>query len=68
MKPVNEDSDFLKVEIRFQWYTVGINVAIAISLGIMTCMAVSTLKYFFSNTMKSQIAQIQIIFYAFVTC
>ena len=34
----------------------------------MACMALSTLKYFFANSMKRQIMQIQVIIYAFLFC
>lgn len=42
------------------------NIAIAISLGIMYGMAINTLKYFFASSMKSQIRQIKIICLSFL--
>ena len=52
-KPVIRDENYLKVQIRFQWYTVSINMAIAITICIMSFLALSTLKYFFASSMKS---------------
>ena len=54
-RDVFTDKNFLEVQITFQWYIIGINLTIAVSICIMTCMALSTLKYFFASSMRRQI-------------
>ena len=37
---VNKDSRYLDLQIRFQWFSVCVNVVITIGLIVMTCIAI----------------------------
>ena len=64
---LNTDARYLEMQITFQWFSVAVNLAITTGLIVMTYMAIRTLKSFFTNAFQSNIRQIIIIFYSFVT-
>ena len=63
-----QDTDFLELQIRFQWVTVSFNILIVVSLLVMTCIAIRTLRRYFANTFSQNIRQITLILYAFSIC
>lgn len=63
-----KEPNFLNLEVKFVWFTVGMNLIVCTILAITICVAAQTLKRLFASTFQREIQQITLIMYTFSIC